>query len=161
LVLNLDQSAPLAIDVNLAASNSIDQSTNTVTVKPFLTATAQPADTNPIRARGLFVYVSTSKNNFTVDLKPLDDTYYYSGTFGALTVNTSPSTYFDIDGTPYMGSAGLAQIAQQSNSGELSSDSTIVSYGTIGDLSTITPTFNATQVYVGSSAVSPGADEVR
>jgi hypothetical protein len=161
LVLNLDQSAPLAIDVNLAASNSIDQSTNTVTVKPFLTATAQPADTNLIRARGLFVYVSTSKSNFTVNLKPLDDTYYYSGTFGALTVNTSPSTYFDIDGTPYIGSAGLAQIAQQSNSGELSSDSTIVSYGTIGDLSTITPTFNATQVYVGSSAVSPGADEVR
>ena len=161
LVIGLNQSTPLAIDVDLAASNSIDQSTNTVTVKPFATATAQPADANPVRARGLFVYVNTGKSNFTVNLKPLDDTYYYSGTFGALTVNTSPSTYFDIDGTPYMGSAGLAQIAQQSNSGQLSSDSTIVSYGTVGDLSTITPTFNATQVYVGTSAVSPGADEVR
>ncbi len=161
LVLGLNQSSPLAIDVDLAASDSIDQSTNTVTVEPFLTATAQPADVNPVRARGLFVYVNPGKSDFTVNLKPLDDTYYYSGTFGALTVNTSPSTYFDIDGTPYLGAAGLAQIEQQSTNGALNSESTIVSYGTIGDLSTITPAFNATQVYVGTSATSPGAYEVR
>lgn len=160
LVIGFNQSTPLAIDVDLAASDSIDPSTNTVTVKPFLTATAQPVDSGTVRARGLFVYVSPSKSTFTINLKPLNDTYYYSGTFGALTVNTTSSTYFDIDGTPYVGSAGLAEIQQLSKNGQLNSDSTIVTYGTIGDLSTIVPAFNATEVYAGTSVVSPGGYEV-
>lgn len=159
LVINQNQSSQLAIDVDLAASDSVDQSTNTVTVKPFLVATAQPADAAPIRARGMFVLVDANAGNFTENIRPFDDSN--NGTVGALTVNTSPSTYFDIDGTPYMGSAGLSTMASQSSSSQLNGNSTIVAYGSLGSLSGITPTFNATQVYIGTSVVTPGTMEAR
>ena len=158
LVITQSRSTRMAIDVDLAASNSIDQSTNIVTVSPFLVATAQPTDTAPIRARGTFVYVDAN-TGFTENIRPFDDSYY--GSVGALTVNTGSSTYFDIDGTPYVGSAGLSAMAAQSKSAQLNNNSTIVAYGTLGSLSTITPTFNATQVYIGTSVVSPGGMEVR
>lgn len=159
LVIKLNQSTQLAIDVDLAASNSIDASTNTVTVRPFVVATPTPYDTAPIRGRGAFAYVDAGKSNLTVNLRPFDDNV--NNPVGALTVNTSSSTYFDIDGTPYTGSAGLAALAQQSNNAQLNANSVIVARGTLGDLSHITPALDATEVYVGNSVASLGAEEVR
>lgn len=157
LVINQNQSSQMAIDVDLAASDSIDTTTNTVTVKPFLVATSQPADTAPIRARGLFVAVDAGAGTFTENIRPFDDSY--ASSVGALTVNTTASTYFDIDGTAYMGSAGLAEMTTQSASTQINSNTTIVAIGTLGSLAGITPTFNATQVYVGTSVVTPSAME--
>ncbi len=142
LVVGLNQSTPLALDFDLAAANSVDAATNTVTVKPFAVATTTPADTEPVRARGLFVAANTGASNFVEDIRPFQDNIY--STVGALTVNTSSSTYFNVNGKVYTGAAGLAAVAG------LSSNTPMIAIGSLGDMSTITPGFNATQVYAGT-----------
>ena len=142
LVIGLNQSTPLALDFDLAAANTIDAATNTVTVKPFAVATTTPADTEPVRARGLFVAANTGASNFVEDIRPFQDNIY--STVGALTVNTSSSTYFNVNGKVYTGAAGLAAVAG------LSSNTPMIAIGSLGDMSTITPGFNATQVYAGT-----------
>jgi hypothetical protein len=150
LVINLNQSTPLALDFDLAASNSINASTNTVTVKPFVEATSPPNDTKPIRARGLFVAANTSGGNFVENLRPFEDNIY--STVGALTVNTTSSTYYNVNGRVYTGSGGLAAMAG------LASNTPIVANGALSDTSTITPALTATEVYAGT-AVSNGQYE--
>lgn len=150
LVVNLNKSTPLAIDIDLAASNSIDTSTNTVTVKPFIVATVQPYENNPLRARGQIVLSNPSAGHFTENIRPFDDTYYADGDVGALTVNANSSTYFNIDGKTYTGTAGLTALAG------INPGIVVTAYGTLGDLSTITPALNATAVYAGTTVISPG-----
>jgi hypothetical protein len=151
LVVNLNQSTPLALDFDLAAMNSI--SGNTVTVRPFVAATASPTDTEPVRARGLFVAANTGAGNFVENIRPFEDNIY--STVGALTVNTASTTYYNINGKVYTGSAGLAAMAG------LTSNTPIVAYGTLGDMSTITPGFTATQVYAGTVVSNGQYEHVR
>lgn len=144
LKVNINQSTPLALDFNLAASNTIIG--NTVTVKPFVEAVTLPNDTARVRARGLFVAANTGASNFIEDLRPFEDNIY--STVGALTVNTTSSTFFNINGKIYTGSAGLSAVAS------LPSNEPMVAYGTLdgtppGSNSTITPSLTATQVYAG------------
>ena len=148
LVLSQNKSTPLALDFDLAASNSI--SGNTVTVRPFAVASATPADTQQARARGLFVAGNPGASNFVENIRPFEDNVY--STVGALTVNTTPTTYYNINGTVYSGPAGLSAVAG------LTSNTPMVAYGTLGDMSTITPGFTATEVYAGT-AVSNGVYE--
>jgi hypothetical protein len=149
LVVGLNKSTPFAMDFDLAASNTIVNGT-TVTVRPFVAATATPTDTEPVRARGLFVVSNPSSGNFIEDLRPFEDNIY--STVGALTVNTTASTYFNLNGTVYTGAAGLTALVG------LSPSTPMVVYGTLGDMSTITPGFTATQVYAGD-VVSNGVFE--
>ncbi|MGH9054362.1 MAG: hypothetical protein ACRDYY_00625, partial [Acidimicrobiales bacterium] len=150
LVVNLNQSTPLALDFDLAASNSVDTSTNTVVARPFVVATATPTDTEPVRARGLFVVTDPASSNFVEDIRPFEDNVY--STVGALTVNTSSTTYYNLNGTIYTGSDGLTAMSG------LTSNTPVVALGALGDMSTITPGFTATQVYAGT-AVSNGEYE--
>lgn len=142
LVIGLNHSTPLALDFDLAASNTVNAASNLVTVKPFAVATTTPADTEPVRARGLFVAANTGASNFVENIRPFQDNIY--STVGALTVNTSSSTYFNVNGKVYTGAAGLAAVAG------LSSNTPMIAIGSLGDMSTITPGFNATQVYAGT-----------
>jgi hypothetical protein len=155
LVVSLNQSTPVAIDVDLAASNSINASANTVTVKPFIVATVLPYDSNPLRARGQIVKSNPGSGNFIENIRPFDDTYYTDGDVGALTVNATSSTYFNINGTSYTGTAGLTALAS------LNPGVTVTAYGSLGNLSTITPELNATAVYAGTSVISPGNEALR
>jgi len=148
LVLSKNQSTPFALDFDLAASNSI--SGNTVTVKPYVVASAAPVDTQPVRARGLFVAASPSAGNFVENLRPFEDNIY--STVGALTVNTTATTYYNVNGKVYTGAAGLAAVAA------LTSNTPIVADGTLGDMSTITPGFTANEIYAGT-VVSNGTYE--
>jgi hypothetical protein len=148
LVIGENRSTPFALDFDLGASDSI--SGTTVTVRPFVAATAAPTDTEPLRARGLFVVSNPGASNFIEDLRPFEDNVY--STVGALTVNTTASTYFNINGAVYTGTAGLTALVG------LSPSTPIVAYGTLGDMSTITPGFTATQVYAGD-VVSNGVFE--
>jgi hypothetical protein len=152
LVVNLNQSTPFALDFNLAASNSIDTSTTspTVTVRPFVAVTVTPSDTEPVRARGLYVIANPSAGNFIENLRPFEDNVY--STVGALTVNTTASTYFNINGNIYTGAAGLNALVG------LPPSTPMVAIGALGDMSTITPGFTATQVYAGD-VVSNGVYE--
>jgi len=150
LVVSQNKSTPFALDFDLAASNSVAAATNTVTVKPFAVATATPTDTEQVRARGLLVVADTTNSNFVENIRPFEDNVY--STVGALTVNTGPSTYYNVNGTVYTGAAGLAAITK------LTSNTPMVTYGSLADMSTITPGFTATEVYAGT-AVSNGVFE--
>jgi hypothetical protein len=151
LVINAGVCTRLAIDFNLAASNTINFGTSplTVTVRPFVTATVAPADQTVMRARGIFVVSQPSSGDYVVNMRPFNDLV---SALGALTVNTTSSTYFNINGTVYTGAAGLT--AMQS----LQISTPIAAYGTVGSFATITPTFNATAVYAGTVVLDPLAD---
>jgi hypothetical protein len=81
-------------------------------------------------------------SGFIMNMRPF---YDLVSALGALTVNTNAQTYYNINGVTYTGAAGLTAI-----SGLLESTS-VVAYGTLDSLVGITPSFNATSVYAGSS----------
>ena len=155
LVINHNQSTPFALDFDLAASNSVNTTTNVTVIHPFVAATATSIDTEPVRARGLFVIANPSSNNFVEDIRPFEDNVY--STVGALTVNTTPSTYYNINGLVLTGAAGLTAMSK------LASNIPVEAYGSLdgsppGSSPTITPSMTATQVYAGI-AVSNGQYE--
>jgi Domain of unknown function (DUF4382) len=143
--------ARIAIDLNLAASNTINYGTSplTVTVQPFISATVAAADSTVMRAGGIFVVAQPSTSTYIVNMRPFADLV---SALGALTVNVTDKTYFNINGTVYTGTAGLSAMAKMEVSTPVSA------YGTLGDFSTITPTFDATAVYAGTTIESPLAD---
>ncbi len=158
LVVGNNQSTPLALDFNLAASNNIEPTTNAVVVRPFVEASTPSNDTEPVRARGLIVVANPGQNDLIEDLRPFEDNVY--STVGALTVNTTASTYFNIDGTVLTGTAGLEQL------NKVASNTPIEAYGTLdgtpaGSNSTITPSFTATQVYAGTVVSNGEYEHVR
>jgi hypothetical protein len=147
LVVAQNVSKRVAMEVDLTASNSIDTSTSpvSVTAQPFVLVTPAPQDTTVMRARGLFVTTQTLPSGFYMNMRPF---YDLVSALGAVIVNTNAQTYFNINGVTYVGAAGLIELATQEES------TAVVAYGTLDNLSSITPTFNATSVYVGSSQES-------
>jgi hypothetical protein len=153
LVITENHSTPLAIDFDLAASDAVDTSTNTVVVSPFMVANPTPVDTQPVRARGLLVGANPSSSSFVENIRPFEDSYY--GPVGALTVNTSASTYFNINGTIYQGASGLAALNAEP------AYTPTTAYGTIGSLATITPAFTASSVYAGTGVANAAYQQVK
>ena len=115
----------------------------TVTVNPTLTATLTPDTTKQIHVRGPLVSVSTSASDYVIDVRPFQD---QSNTTGQVTIATTGSTTYLINGTSYTGSAGLAQLATLA-AGTLTS-----SYGTWDRTA---GTLTATQVLVGPAWRDP------
>jgi hypothetical protein len=152
-VVTQGQSSRLAISVDLAASNAINTSTATptVTVLPFVVMTPAPEDATLMRARGLLVTTQSGSSDFIMNMRPFLDLV---SALGAVTVTIDANTYFSINGATFTGAAGLAAL------GQLQENTLIGAYGTLGDLSGITPSFHATQVYVGSSFENPVAESV-
>ncbi len=143
--------ANLALDFNLAASNSITPSLTaptTVTVNPVLTASLVPDTTRQTRVRGTFVSASTSASDFIINVRPFNNV---SGSGGQFTIDTTATTTFAINGTAFTGSAGLAQLAT------LAAGTLVASYG-IWDQST--QSFTATGVLAGSSVAGGRLDSV-
>jgi hypothetical protein len=161
LVINSQNSSPVAFDIDLEASNIISNTSTglQVTVKPFWNVTAQPVYDQPVYARGLFVLADTNNNNFVMNLRPLHDTLITT-TFGALTVNVTNQTYYNVNGVTYVGGAGLAAIANLKNAYATLQVAVYGAGSSIGNLSTITPSFNATSVYVGTSLESTIEDQI-
>jgi hypothetical protein len=163
LVINNQNSTPLALDIDLEASNIVAINSSGVrqtTVKPFWTATAVPAYDKPVFARGLYVIADTKNNNFIMNVRPLHDEV--NSPFGALTVNVTDQTYYQINGTTYVGAAGLAAIAGLQNA---YANLPMAAYGPntpspFGSLNTIQPSMTATQVYVGTSLESTIEDQI-
>ncbi len=158
LSIGQNQSSPLALDFDLAAGNSINASTNTVTVRPFVEASSPSNDTEPVRARGLFVVANTGQNSFVEDLRPFEDNIY--ATVGALTVNTTASTYYNIDGAVFTGSNGLAALQK------VAANTPVVALGSLGgtppgSFDSITPQLTATEVYAGTVVANGQYEHVR
>src|SRR5262249_19621786 len=99
--------------------------------------------TNPtLRARGGFLATNDGGSYFIVNGRPFIDLV---SSLGALQINISSSTYFDINGTAYTGKAGLTALKAAPV------NTTVVAYGSLADLSRVTPIINATEVYAGTS----------
>ncbi len=143
--------ANLALDFNLAASNTIapsDTNPMTVTVNPVLTASLVPDATKQVRVRGPLVSVDASTSSYIISVRPF---FNSSGTAGQFTVNTTSSTTFSINNVGSSGSAGLMQLAA------VAAGTTVVAYGA-WDKST--QTFTASNVLAGSSVPGVMHDSV-
>jgi hypothetical protein len=151
LVIPDGSSTRVHIDIDLAASNAVNPATSpaTVTIQPFVVITPAPVDATPLRVRGLFVTTQSIASGFYINTRPF---YDLVSALGAVIVNTNAQTYFNVNDVTLTGAAGLAAIAQ------LQESTPIVAYGTLDNLSGITPTFNATAVYAGTSQESPLAE---
>ncbi len=141
----------LALDFNLPASNSISYATSpaTVTVNPYMTAAVAPADTKLIRVRGPLINSSADLQTYTIYERPF---YDEASNIGSLTLFNDANTVYTINGTTYVGAAGLSVLAQTSAGSTLTS-----AYTTFEP--TTTPAggagkFNTVYVIAGSSLES-------
>jgi hypothetical protein len=162
LVITSQQSAPVNFNIDLEASNTINNTTGTtaaVTIHPMFTATAAPTYEKPVSARGLFVYVESSSPVFVMNVRPLHDVL--NNPFGALTVIPNDQTYWNINGVTYVGAAGLSILQSMSSLTYNLQIGVIGPPGNpFGDFTSITPSMTAAQIYVGSSLESTVQDHI-
>jgi hypothetical protein len=151
LVITKGRATFLAVDFNLAASNSVDltQTTPVVTVQPFIVASVQPVDQKDLRVRGPLVSVDTTASSYVVNVRPW---FVASGDHGEITVHTSATTSFEIDGAASTGADGLKALAAEA-AGTLTL--------AIGTLDTSTRDFTANTVFAGTSVPGEGLDAVQ
>jgi len=100
------QAERLSLNLNLAASNLIDLRKNTVTVTPLIAASAQPIDTKQVRIRGPLGGASGSFS--TSGVMPFDS---ITAGVGRLSIQSSDTTTYEINGFVSTGAAGQAQLA--------------------------------------------------
>ena len=149
LQINAAKASRIAFDFNLLASNMVDLTAKTVTVSPVLVAGVVPMDNKQVRVRGEIASVDTADNAYTVQVDPFHD--HNDDKQSAFVVHTTDTTTFEINGTPFVGAAGLAQLAT------LASDTLSVAFGSV-DLTT--QTFTATDVLAGTSVEGGGFDHI-
>jgi hypothetical protein len=102
-------SARLSLGFNLAASNVVNTTNDTVTVTPLIVASTQPLDNKVVRIRGPFGSVNSASTGFTTGgIVPFD--FGNSGA-GSLGVGVQSVTAFEINGTPSTGTGGITQMA--------------------------------------------------
>jgi hypothetical protein len=139
----------IAFDFNLLASNMVNLAAKTDSVSPILVASVVPIDNKQIRVRGDIASVDTANNDYTVDVDPFND--HDGNKFSPLVVHTTDSTTFEINGTPFSGAAGLAQLAA------LPANTMAVAFGS---LQSTDQTFTAASVLAGSSVAGGGFDHI-
>ncbi|MGC1458083.1 MAG: DUF4382 domain-containing protein [Steroidobacteraceae bacterium] len=142
LIITAGNTSRIAFDFNIAASDIVNLTTDTVTVSPTLTATIAPSDHKQLRVRGTFA--SAASSDFVVNVEP----FWSQTSTSQFTVNVTSTTTYEINGAAYTGAAGLTAIAA------LATGTTIASFGTL-DTSTSPATFTAANVIAGTSLQSP------
>jgi hypothetical protein len=156
----------LALDFKLAASNVVNTSAGTVTVTPLIVASASPTDSKSVRIRGPLVSTDAASTSYIVGVAPFD---FPTGEAGQLTISPSDVTTYEINGTPWTGTAGLTALAGLSSSAmtitlgtmtSSSSTSTTTTNGTTTTSITTDVTYAATQVLAGSSVQSASQDRI-
>lgn len=159
LVITKGTVSHLALDFTLSLSNAISPtaaningstqpSAVTVTVNPTLAASLVPDVTKSMNLRGGFVSIDSAASTYTVRVRPFSKR---SGNHGDLTVKTTATTVFQINGTSTTGSAGLTAL------GAVAADTVVLASGTFDVPS---KTFTADAVYVGTSLPGAGLDAV-
>ena len=139
----------IAFDFNLLASNTVNLTAKTDTVSPTLVASVVPIDNKQIRVRGAISAVDTGNSDYTVNVDPFHD--QDGNKFSPLAIHTTDTTTFEINGQPFAGAAGLAQLAS------LPAGTIAVA---LGGLQASDQTFTATSVLAGSSAEGGGFDHI-
>jgi len=138
------------LDFNLAATNAVDLTTSPATVKvtPALVASLDLVDQKDLRVRGPLVSVDTTAGTYVADVRPFN---MHSMKWGQVTVHTDTNTAFEINGTSYTGSAGVAA---------LSAAGAGTATAAFGTLTTADREFDAKTVYAGTSVPGAGVDTV-
>ena len=149
LVITPGNTGRLAFDFNLAASNMVNLTAMTVQVSPTLVATVVPSSTKQVRVRGSLASASAAQNDFVLNVQPFST---QSGTVGQVTADVSSTTTYQINGTAYVGMAGLTALAA------LPADTMVAAFGSLQ--TGATPTFTAANVLAGTSLQSPSKDQI-
>jgi hypothetical protein len=152
LFINPGKLSRLALDFNLAASNTVNLANPAqpvVTVQPLLVASVVPGDTKSIRVRGPLVSVDQTQGSYVVTVQPFNNA---TASSGQLTVQTTAQTSFEVDGKSLDQADGLSALSAD-GPGTLT-----VAFGT---LSTTTMTFTATEVLAGTSVQHGNRDRVQ
>ena len=138
--------AHLSLDFDLKASNQIvyddaGEATSLI-VEPTLIASVDIDRDKDLRLRGALKETSLDAETFTLFVRPFIHPLENSNRFGQLTVHTSGTTSYEIDGTPYLGNDGLQLISEQEKF------TAVIAFGQI-DMKN--RRLNATQVLAGTS----------
>jgi hypothetical protein len=149
LIITPGNTARLAFDFNLAASNMVSLTAKTVQVAPTLVATVVPSDTKQVRVRGQLVSVNAMQNDFILAVQPFA---VQSATAGQVTAQVSATTTYEINGTAYVGTAGLTALAA------LPANTMIAAFGSVKVGAQ--PTFTAATILAGTSLQNPAMDRV-
>ena len=149
LKINAAKASRIAFDFNLLASNVVDLSAKTDTVSPTLVASVVPIDNKPIRVRGTIAAVDTANSDYTVNVDPFHN--HDDDKLSPLVIHTTDTTTFEIDGKPFAGAAGLAQLAT------LPVGSIAVAFGNV---QASDQSFTATSILAGSSAEGGAFDHI-
>jgi trimeric autotransporter adhesin len=165
--------AQLALDFNMAASNVVNLTNNTVTVTPLIAGSAMPIDSKQVRVRGPLVSIAnlsastTASSSFTMGVMPFNS--ISSSGSGRLSIVPSDTTTYEINGSASTGDTGLTQLASV-NTGTLgvvygtltaqAETTTTTSDGTVSTSGSSNVTFAATQVLAGSSVQGSGLDRI-
>jgi hypothetical protein len=162
LKISAAKTSRIGFDFNLLASNMVDLTAKTVTVSPVLEASVVPVDNKLLRARGEISAVDTANSDYTVAVDPFnnhDDNNNGGGNDAndndktlPLVVHTTATTTFEINGAPFSGAAGLAQLAT------LPANTLSVAFGS---LSSTDQTFTATSVLAGTSVSGGNLDHIQ
>ncbi len=148
LVITPGAAARLDFDFNLAASNTVNMTNDTVQVAPTLVATVVPSNTKQIRLRGSLASTAAAQNDFVLNVQPFHDT---SATAGTVTVQVAATTTYQINGAAYVGTAGLTALAA------LPAGTMVAAFGA---LQPGTPALSATEVLAGTSLENPAEDQI-
>jgi len=150
LVVTRGRAALLALDFDLAASNEVDltRSPPVVTARPYVVAEVTPVTDKELRLRGALVSTDTQAGTYTVDVRPW---FRPDGNHGAMTIHTTSSTTFEIDGIMATGSAGLAALASKP------AGTMTVAFGTLASQDR---RFTAEIVHAGDSVSGEGIDAI-
>jgi hypothetical protein len=140
----------LAIDFDLAASNVTNMATTppTVTIKPFMTLAASAPDTKPVRVRGPLINSSVGVGTYTVYVRPFFDEV---NSLGSLSIFSGANTVYTIDGTTYVGPAGLTVLSQTSAGTTVTAAYTTFQPTATLNASVTAGKFNSTFVVAGST----------
>jgi hypothetical protein len=110
LVITRARAALLSLDFDLVASHEVDltKSPPVVKARPYIVAEIDPVAEKELRMRGALVSADVAASSYTVDIRPW---FRPDGAHGRVTVHTTASTSFEIDGVTSTGAAGLAALA--------------------------------------------------
>jgi hypothetical protein len=153
LKISAAKTSRIGFDFNLLASNMVDLTAKTVTVSPVLEASVVPVDNKLLRVRGEISAVDSANSDYTVAVDPFNDHDANDDNKNVpLVVHTTATTTFEINGTPFSGAAGLAQLAA------LPANTISVAFGS---LSTTDQSFTATSVLAGTSVSGGNLDHIQ
>lgn len=121
LVIRPRKTAQLTLDLDLAASNTIESfDPPLVTVEPFMLAEAELDLEREHRVRGLMTGIDLDASSITLSVRPMR---LKQGEFGQFTLAVDSDTRYEINGEEFSGEAGLSALT------ELDIRTPLVAYG--------------------------------